>query len=40
MAQLTKGGNAPLSSTTLDVTVAWQDPDPNAEELDLSLIHI
>ncbi len=36
MAQLTKGGNAPLSSTAFDVVVTWQDPDPNAEELDVS----
>lgn len=36
MAQLTKGGNAPLAAATLDVTVAWKDRDPNAEELDVS----
>lgn len=36
MAQLTKGGNAPLASTTLEVTVAWNDRDTNAEELDVS----
>lgn len=36
MAPLTKGGNAPLSSTAFDVIVTWQDPDPNAEELDVS----
>lgn len=36
MVNLTKGGNAPLSSTTLQVAVAWKDSDPNAEELDVS----
>lgn len=36
MLSLTKGGNAPLSSTSLDVSVAWQDRDANAEELDVS----
>lgn len=36
MPQLTKGGNAPLSSTTLQVTVAWKDRNPSAEELDVS----
>ena len=36
MPQLTKGGNAPLSSTTLQVTVAWKDRNPTAEELDVS----
>lgn len=36
MAQLTKGGNAPLASTTLEVIVTWADNDPNAEELDVS----
>ncbi len=36
MVNLTKGGNAPLSSTTLQVTVAWKDRNPNAEELDVS----
>lgn len=36
MVNLTKGGNAPLSSTTLQVTVAWKDPNPSAEELDVS----
>ena len=36
MVNLTKGGNAPLTSTTLQVTVAWKDRNPNAEELDVS----
>ena len=36
MVNLTKGGNAPLSSTSLQVTVAWKDRDPSAEELDVS----
>ncbi|MEJ6402126.1 TerD family protein [Yoonia sp. 2307UL14-13] len=36
MASLTKGGNAPLGSTSLQVTVAWKDRNPNAEELDVS----
>lgn len=36
MVDLTKGGNAPLPSTTVEVIVAWQDSDPNAEELDVS----
>ena len=36
MVNLTKGGNAPLASTTLQVTVAWKDRNPNAEELDVS----
>ena len=36
MLSLTKGGNALLASMTLQVTVAWQDHDPNAEELDVS----
>ncbi len=36
MVSLTKGGNAPLGATTLQVSVVWQDRDPNAEELDVS----
>ncbi len=36
MVNLTKGGNAPLSSNKVQVTVAWQDRNPNAEELDVS----
>ncbi|MFQ1702591.1 TerD family protein [Loktanella agnita] len=36
MVNLTKGGNAPLGSTTLQVSVAWKDRNPNAEELDVS----
>ena len=36
MANLTKGGNAPLASDNVQITVAWKDPNPNAEELDVS----
>lgn len=36
MLSLTKGGNAPLSSTSLEVIVTWQDRDASAEELDVS----
>lgn len=36
MAELTKGGNAPLAGNKVLVTVSWLDADPTAEELDVS----